>query len=243
MRRQQKRTVIAREKRETRARNSKPRCREDGDAEELLPQVYRKRAVTDDEPIVIVIDDDASFLRSTQRLIEGAGLMVLTFPSAEQFLSSALPDAPTCLVLDVHLPDQSGLELQRQLVRVGINVPIIFMTGHGDIPTSVQAMKAGAVEFLTKPFHKRDLFDAIGQALERARLTRAKQTKQAALNSRYAMLTEHQRQVANLVCIGRSNQEIADETGSSLAMVKKHLYATFRKLEVNSRSRLITLLQ
>jgi FixJ family two-component response regulator len=124
-----------------------------------------------------------------------------------------------------------------------VDIPIVFMTSRGDIPTSVQAMKAGAVEFLTKPFHESDLFEAIRQALERARFTRAKETKQAVLNSRYAMLTEPQRQVAKLVCKGRSNQEIADEMGSSIAMVKKRLYATFRKLEVNSRSRLIALLQ
>jgi FixJ family two-component response regulator len=196
-----------------------------------------------DDSIVMVIADDASFLRSTQRLIQGAGFTVITFPSAEEFLCSTLPDAPTCLVLDVHLPDLSGLDLQRQLGRLGMDIPIIFMTSHGDIPTSVQAMKAGAVEFLTKPFHKRDLFDAIAQAIERACVARARQIKQALLASRYQMLTEREQRVARLVCEGRSNQEVADETGASLAMVKKNLYATFRKLDVNSRSRLIALLR
>jgi FixJ family two-component response regulator len=192
--------------------------------------------------VVIVIADDPSFLRSTKRLIRGGGFRVLTFICAEEFLFSSLPDAASCLVLDVHLPEMSGLDLQRELGQVGMDIPIVFMTSRGDIPTSVQAMKAGAIEFLTKPFHKRELFEAIRQALERAQLTRAKQMKQAVLNSRYAMLTDPQRQVAKLVCKGRSNQEIADEMESSLAMVKKRLYATFRKLEVDSRSRLIALL-
>ena len=175
-----------------------------------------------DDPIVIVVDDDLSFLRSTGRLIRTAGFNVLMFASAEEFLLGALPNAPVCLVLDVRLPGWSGLDLQQQLAYVGLSIPIIFMTGHGDIPMSVQAMKAGAVEFLTKPFRQRDLVLAIKQSIERARALRDEQTKLAQLRGRYQALTARQREVMGYVVTGMPSKRIASELGTTERTIRFH---------------------
>src|SRR3982075_4558768 len=150
------------------------------------------------DSIVIVIDDDESFRRSTERLIRSIGYSVQSFGTASDFLRSRLPDAPACVVLDVRLPGLSGLDLQGALLKAGIHIPIIFITAHGDIPMSVQAMKAGAVEFLTKPFRDDDLLDAIHQALERDQAQRREDSEIADLRMRYQQLTARERQVMEL---------------------------------------------
>jgi len=191
------------------------------------------------DPIVIVVDDDPSFLRSTERLIRTAGFNVKTFTSAEKFLRGTLPDVPACLVLDVRLPGWSGLDLQRQLAHVGLRVPIIFMTGHGDIPMSVQAMKAGAVEFLTKPFHKRDLLTAIEEAIERARVSRKEQAKLGELRSRYQSLTRRQREVMAHVVAGMPNKRIASELGTTEQTIKFHRGHIMQKMLARSLAELV----
>jgi FixJ family two-component response regulator len=191
------------------------------------------------DPIVMVVDDDPSFLRSTERLIRTAGFNVQTFRSTEEFLRGALPDAPLCLVLDVRLPGWSGLDLQRQLAHVDLHVPIIFMTGHGDIPMSVQAMKAGAVEFLTKPFHKRDLLAAIEVAIERARVSRKEQAKLAELHNRYQSLTPRQREVMTHVVAGLPNKRIASELGTTERTIKFHRGHIMQKMLAASVAELV----
>jgi FixJ family two-component response regulator len=191
------------------------------------------------EPIVIVVDDDASFLRSTCRLIQNAGFRTITFASAEDFLHSTLPDAPACLVLEVHLPGSSGLDLQRHLERAGISIPIVFMTGHGDIPMSVQAMKAGAVEFLTKPFHERDLLGAITQALERSFVARAEQTKLTELRGLYDSLTPREREVMTHVVLGSPNKQIASELGTTEKTIKFHRGHVMHKMLTGSLPELV----
>jgi FixJ family two-component response regulator len=195
--------------------------------------------MSDAEPIVMVVDDDPSFLRSTERLIRTAGFNVLTFASAEEFLHSTLPDAPVCLVLDVRLPGWSGLDLQQQLAYVGLCIPIIFMTGHGDIPMSVRAMKAGAAEFLTKPFRGRDLVLAIKQSIERARALRGEQTKLAALRGRYHSLTPRQREVMGYVVSGSPNKRIASELGTTERTIKFHRGHIMHKMLAASVAELV----
>jgi FixJ family two-component response regulator len=191
------------------------------------------------EPIVIVVDDDVSFLRSTCRLIQTAGFRTLTFASAEDFLQSTLPDRPVCLVLDVRMPGLSGLDLQRHLDRAGKNIPIVFMTGHGDIPMSVQAMKAGAVEFLTKPFHERDLLGAITQSIERSSVTRAEQTRLNNLRGRYNSLTPREREVMTHVVSGSPNKQIASELGTTEKTIKFHRGHVMHKMLVASLPELV----
>src|ERR1700716_2259283 len=159
-----------------------------------------------DAPTVFVVDDDDSVRASIQGLLKSAMLRCASFGTAEEFLRSKLADGPSCLVLDVRLPGVSGLDFQRELADAGIQIPIIFITGHGDIPMTVKAMKSGAVEFLTKPFRDQDLLDAIYEALDRDRLTRQQQSELAELRSRYESLTAREREVMGLVVLGMLNK-------------------------------------
>jgi FixJ family two-component response regulator len=195
--------------------------------------------MAEEEAIVFVVDDDPDVRISTARLLQAADLRVETFGSAQEFLSRRRRDAPACLVLDVRLPGVSGLDLQRALTEADIRIPIIFITGHGDIPMSVQAMKAGAVEFLTKPFRDQDLLDAIGEAIERDRAARRQRTELAALHGRYARLTPRERDVMARVVAGLLNKQIAAELGSSEQTVKVHRYHVMQKMQAESLADLV----
>ncbi len=161
--------------------------------------------------VVFVVDDDASVRRAIKRLVESVGLRVELFGSPQEFLASERPDLPNCLVLDIRLPGMSGLDFQRELAEADIQIPIIFITAHGDIPMTVRAMKAGAVEFLTKPFRDQDLLDAIQQGLERDRARRSQEAEVAILRGRFESLTPGERKVLPLVVSGRPNKQIAAE--------------------------------
>jgi FixJ family two-component response regulator len=190
--------------------------------------------MTQEQPVVIVVDDDPSIRKAIDRLLRSVGLRVELFESAQEFLQSNRLDAPSCIVLDVRLPGQSGLNLQRDLAAAHMRVPIIFITGHGDIPMSVRAMKAGAVEFLTKPFHDQDLLDAIEVALEKDRALRAEEKFVAELHERFDKLTTRERQVMQLVVAGRLNKQIAAELGISEMTAKIHRGQVFRKMQAVS---------
>jgi RNA polymerase sigma factor (sigma-70 family) len=190
--------------------------------------------MTEQQPVVIVIDDDPSLRKAIDRLLRSVGLRVELFESAQEFLQNTPPDAPSCIVLDVRLPGQSGLNLQRYLTAADIHIPIIFITAHGDIPMSVRAMKAGAVEFLTKPFHDQDLLDAIEAALERDRVRRADEKLVAELRERFDTLTARERQVMQLVVAGRLNKQIAAELGISEMTVKIHRSQVYHKMQAVS---------
>src|SRR5882724_10738488 len=187
-------------------------------------------------PVVFVVDDDPSVRRAIQRLVESIGLQVELFASAQEFLRSKRPDAPSCLVLDIRLP---GLDFQRQLAEANIHIPIIFITAHGDIPMTVRAMKAGAVEFLTKPFRDQDLLDAIQIALERDRTRRVQEAEVAKLRERYESLTPREREVMPLVVSGLLNKQIAAEIGASEATVKVHRSQLMRKMGAESVADLV----
>src|SRR6202035_5524609 len=176
--------------------------------------------MVDPDPIVIVIDDDAAFRRSTERLILSVGYKVQTFAAARDFLVNPRPEAPACLLLDVRLPGLSGLDMQRELVTVGIQIPIIFITGHGDIPMAVQAMKAGAVDFLTKPFREQDVLDAIHVALGLDRARRRRQAEIAMLRERLDSLTPRERELLPLIVSGLLNKQMAAEIGTTEGTVK-----------------------
>jgi len=197
--------------------------------------------VTEAAPTVFVVDDDPSVRRAIKRLIGSVGLQVELFGSAQELLQGMRPDVPNCLVLDIRLPGISGLDFQRQLAEANIHTPIIFITAHGNIPMTVRAMKAGAVEFLTKPFHDQDLLDAIYVALERDRVHRQQKSEIANLQKRLESLTPREREVLPLVVSGRLNKQIAGEIGTSEATVKVHRSQLMRKMGADSLAELVRL--
>jgi FixJ family two-component response regulator len=184
--------------------------------------------------IVFVVDDDSSMREALADLMTSVGLSVKAFESAREFLEYKRPDTPACLVLDVRLPDLSGLDLQRELYRTGTPIPIVFVTGHGDIPMSVRAMKEGAVEFLTKPFRDQDLLDAVQYAIENDRTGRLERAMVAELRRRYASLTKREQEVMKLVVSGLLNKQIAADLGSSEVTIKIHRGQVMRKMKAQS---------
>ena len=193
----------------------------------------------DEKAIVFVVDDDESVRESLESLIRSAGLRVSTFASAQEFLATPRDDVTSCLVLDLRLPGQSGLDLQKRMTELNIQIPIVFITGHGDIPTSVRAIKAGAVEFLTKPFRDQDLLDAIHQAIERHETVRQHQAESADMLQRYELLTPREREVMELVVSGLLNKQVAAKLGVSDVTIKVHRRQVMEKMRAGSLAELV----
>lgn len=210
------------------------------EASERLPKSQpRRNSAKEAESVVFVVDDDAPFREAVSSLIRSVGLQVRCFQTAQEFLDSEYLDVPGCAVLDVRLPGLSGLDLQREVAARGITLPIIFITGYADVPMIVCAMKAGAMEFLTKPFRDQDLLDAIQQALERAREIHQQREHTAALRRRFDELTPREREVMSLVVAGLLNKQVADELSISEITVKLHRGQVMRKMLANSLPELV----
>ena len=192
-----------------------------------------------ERPVVFVVDDDLAMREALQDLLASVGMDVRLFASTQDFMQAQRPDAPGCLVLDVRLPGASGLSFQEELPRAGVDLPVIFITGHGDIPMTVRAMKAGAVEFLSKPFRDQELLDAIDAAIERHRAQRRQAALVAELRERFAALTQREREVMALVSAGRVNKQIAADLGISEATVKVHRGQIMRKMQAPSLAQLV----
>jgi FixJ family two-component response regulator len=190
-------------------------------------------------PIIFVVDDDMLMRKALSSLIRSAGLNVVVFSSAREFLAQKSPEVPACLVLDVYLPDMNGMELQQELAQKHVNIPIIFITGHGDIPMSVRAMKAGAVEFLPKPFRDQDLLDAIHQAIKRDAKALEQRSEAAKLQSRYELLTPREREVMGLVIRGLLNKQIAGQLGAAEITIKVRRGQVMQKMQAESLADLI----
>ena len=193
----------------------------------------------DEQPVIFIIDDDSSMRATLTDVMRSVGLAVQTFASAQDFLGSKLPDAPACLVLDVHLPGQSGLDLHRTLAESGIELPVVFISGHGDVQISVRAMKAGAVDFLAKPFRDQDLLDAVHEGIERDRARRRRAVKAAELHQRYRSLTEREGAIMALVVLGHPNKQIAAKLALAEVTVKAHRRQIMHKMRARSLPELV----
>ena len=193
--------------------------------------------------LVFIVDDEPSVCTALKRLTRSVGLEAQTFNSAKEFLRAKRPDVPSCLILDVRLPDLSGPDLQRKLAEAKINIPIVFLTGHGDIPMSVRAIKAGAVEFLTKPFKDQDLLDAIQHGIEQDRLARLRHREIFEMKRQYESLTPREREVFPLVTDGFLNKQIADQLGASEKTIKVHRHQVMQKMKAESLAHLVRIAQ
>ena len=193
--------------------------------------------------VVYVVDDDPSIRTSLERLFRSVGHECLSFGSALEFLESERREAAACLVLDLRLPGASGLDLQQKMAEANVSIPIVFLTGHGDVPLSVRAMKAGAVDFLTKPFHEQDILDAVQRALGRNREARRQQFETSSLRQRYEMLTPREREVFALIVSGMLNKQVAAELGTSESTIKVHRHQVMEKMSASSLADLVRVAQ